>query len=606
MSSVASLIREDKEFFATLSGIRVALRASEPYPLLVNGLTGGAEDAFLTETCRELASELKSPILILTSTPAERHRVAELLSDSGIRALEFKERELIFHNVSASCDVDRERLSVLSRVMGRECDVVVSTPSAAISYTLPSEVLAERTLKLELGLEFPPKDLSDALLSLGYSRTDMVESAGQFSLRGDIFDIWYSAESMPVRVEFFGDEIDRIARFDADTQRSLDTVKSISILPACEVMTDTSARAAIAKEVRSLISHAKDEEMKAKLSYELICAEGGLTVDARDKYITLIYKKPATLFDYLAECAVVITLDTNGCRDEVKRHSAHLGGAISELIDSGLIKREHAHLSRTESDLTRYLDKKVSVHLNAFGGGGFSHTGGIYGFRVRRATPYGGNGRLLIEDVRGFVSSGYKTLILSPTHSGAESLAEHLRSEDIFATLIDAPDRFKPAEVKGGCVFVSVGKDAGFELIGPRIAVLSTATPEGRAVMEKRRQKRILKRVGGAGKRLMSHADLSVGDYVVHANYGIGLFEGIEAVTVDGVTRDYITIRYAGTDKLFVPADKLDLIGKYIGERDNNGQVKLSKMGGGDWNRAKNRAKAAARDIARDLIRLYD
>ena len=103
----------------------------------------------------------------------------------------------------------------------------------------------------------------------------------------------------------------------------------------------------------------------------------------------------------------------------------------------------------------------------------------------------------------------------------------------------------------------------------------------------------------------MSHADLSVGDYVVHANYGIGLFEGIEAVTVDGVTRDYITIRYAGTDKLFVPADKLDLIGKYICERDNNGQVKLSKMGGGDWNRAKSRAKAAARDIARDLIRLY-
>jgi len=114
-----------------------------------------------------------------------------------------------------------------------------------------------------------------------------------------------------------------------------------------------------------------------------------------------------------------------------------------------------------------------------------------------------------------------------------------------------------------------------------------------------------MRKIGTATKRIMSHADLSVGDYVVHASYGIGLFEGIEAVTIDGVTKDYITIRYAGTDKLFVPCDRLEVIGKYIGERERDGTVKLSKMGGTEWARTKSRAKAAAKDIAKKLIALY-
>ena len=134
--------------------------------------------------------------------------------------------------------------------------------------------------------------------------------------------------------------------------------------------------------------------------------------------------------------------------------------------------------------------------------------------------------------------------------------------------------------------------------------MLSMAEDTGKAVMQHRKRQRILRKSGGS-QRIMSHAELSVGDYVVHANYGIGLFEGIETVRVDGITRDYITIKYAGTDKLFVPCDRLEMIGKYIGERDKNGAVKLSKMGGGEWQRTKNRAKAAAKDIAKELIALY-
>jgi transcription-repair coupling factor (superfamily II helicase) len=185
-------------------------------------------------------------------------------------------------------------------------------------------------------------------------------------------------------------------------------------------------------------------------------------------------------------------------------------------------------------------------------------------------------------------------------------LKDALAAEDIAAIPIYENNNFDYNSLQNGNIYITVDPlETGFDLLMPKIAVLSMHKDLGRAVLANRRRQRILKRAGGAGQRLLSHADLSVGDYVVHANYGIGLFEGISTVTVGGITRDYITIRYAGTDKLFVPCDRLEMIGKYIGAKDKDGKVKLSTMGGTDWSRTKSKAKSAAKDIAKDLVALY-
>ena len=230
---------------------------------------------------------------------------------------------------------------------------------------------------------------------------------------------------------------------------------------------------------------------------------------------------------------------------------------------------------------------------------------GLFGFRCRRTVAYGGNPTMLHEDLINLRKGMYRVVMVSENKQGAESLCAALRDADFAPIPIyDKPD-FDVATADGGKIFVTVGKCDGFDLIMPKIAVLSMAKDEGRAVMNNRRRQRIMRKVGGAGKKLMSYAELTPGDYVVHANYGIGLFEGMQTVTIDGVTKDYITIKYAGTDKLFVPCDRLDMLGRYIGERDKDGKVKLSKMGGTEWHRTKSRAKSAAKDIAKELIALY-
>ena len=605
---IPSIIRQDSEYRASVLALTEQLSAKTPLPIVINGLSGGSADAYLVEAVTEAREHSGAPAVIFVGNDAERTRVAALLGTWGLDAREFKPRELVFHNVSASCDIDRERLSVLLSVRHGECDAIVTTPSAALGYTMPRALLDERGLILTVGMEISRDSLCSRLSTLGFARVDMVEAAGQFSVRGDIVDIWYQPATPPTRVEFFGDEIDRMSFFDHETQRSSGACESFLLLPAREVLIDKEASARVLSEIARLIKKAEKPEVSEKLASERAMLEAGLLLDSRDRYLSIIYKERESLLDYLQGLPRVaaFVLGTNENKENINTRLSFLKDSARTLVEEGLISENGAKYSGTLSDFEDFLAKNVPIHINAFAGGvGNLRTAGLFGFRTRRATPYGGNPSLLFEDVLAFRKGLYRTLILTESKQGADSLISSLAEADIAAQPIYDKDDFDLSTCDGGRVLVGVGAFDGFELIAPKIAVLSMARPDGRVLMEKRRQKRILKKVGGAGQRLMSYADLSVGDYVVHANYGIGLFEGIETVTVDGVTKDYITIKYAGTDKLFVPCDRLELIGKYIGKKDEGGTVKLSKMGGGDWARAKSRAKSAAKDIAKDLIRLY-
>lgn len=608
MIKIPALIRLDKEFSVSVATALREFIANKPKPIIINGLSGGSESAYLSEAIRELYERTKAPSLVLVGNTTEAEGVVDALRGAGISVFEFKPRELIFYNISASSDIDRERLLVLSRILRGEAMAIVTTPDSLLGYTIPSDTLAEACFSLSVGDEYSLASLSSKLSVIGYKRVDMVEARGQFSLRGDILDIWTGVEDNPTRVEFFGDEVDRISSFDPETQRSLDSLTSLFVTPSCEVVLDSDAVARVISHIDRLLSCDISEETRAKLTYERTMLEGGATLPSRDKYINIIYGGRGSLLSYLQDYPRIFTfiLGTNDVKESLTRAEVRLKETIASIVADGLIGKENAKYSHTGATFDRFLDESVTLHLNSFAGG--VHTlseAGLFGFRCRRTTPYGGNGAMLIEDIRALRRSLYRIIILTENKMGADSLISSLASEDIYAIPIYDKDDFDVSGCDGGVVLVGVGKYSGFELITPRLAVLSMERPEGAVVMEKRRQKRILRRVGGAGERLMSYADLSLGDYVVHANYGIGLFEGIETVTIDGVKRDYITIRYAGTDKLFVPCDRLELIGKYIGERDSDGKVKLSKMGGGDWHRAKARAKNAARDIARDLIRIY-
>ena len=591
MKKITSLIRSDSEFCGFLSCVKDAYSADQCLPIAVNGLTGGAESAFLAEAVREAVDLSHTPVLILVSSPQEVAKVTEELRLVGVNAVGYKKRDLVFHNIRASHDVDRERLSVLSLLLSGGAEAVVSTPSAASMLTIPADMLESVSVNIRVGDVLPPEELAKRLVALGFAPQENVESRGQFSRRGGIIDFFGGESERPVRIEFFGDEIDRLTYFDPISQRSEGVCDEIKLLPAAEITVDKEARGRMLSSCNRLLSAVKDENARARLLREKAVIESRATIDFRDKYLPLIYERAESLFSYFQRFGryICFTLGTNNCLEELKKYAEYLKNENQTLQNEGLIEKKHSKFHLGEEEYKEKLSENLTIHINSFSGGvGSMALSGLFGFRARRCVNYGGNFNMLLEDISSLRRSMYRILLLTDNPGGTASLINAFAEADISVSRLPEGD-FELSKAEAGRIFVTEATHEGFDLINPKIAVLSMADEGGKAVMAHRRRQRILRKSGGAGQRLMSYADLSEGDYVVHANYGIGLFEGIETVTAMGVTKDYITIKYAGTDKLFVPCDRLEMIGKYIGERDKDGGVKLSKMGGSEWQRTKSR-----------------
>ncbi len=610
MKRVSTLIRCDGEFERFVLCLQSTATSNEPLPIAVNGLCAGAETAFIAECITEARRLRRMPTLVFVEGEGEREKLAASLTELGLNVRQYKRRELVFHNIRASHDVDRERLSVLSELLcGGDIDALITTPSAAAIATIPPSTLEALSVNLSVGSIISFDELCQKFTSLGFAEVQAVDGRGQFSRRGGIIDFWGGESDMPIRAEFFGDEIDRLVYFDPISQRAEAVCDSVALLPANEVIIDAEARERLSSAVSRLESSAKDSLVREKLARERAVLEGNLTVDFRDKYIGLIYES-SSLFSYFdklsgGEHVVTLCVGTSGALEDIKKSEEFYLGERESMLTAGLVSPSAAVYTAGVSGYRGFLDKNICVHINAFSGGiGTSRLSGLFGFRCRRTVAYGENMSMLREDMASFRRGMYRTLLLCENRAGAESLISALQADDIAVTPIYDNPEFDISRAEGGRVLVGIGGSEGFDLIAPKLAVLSMKRDSGRAVMSQRKRQRILRSAGGSD-RLMSYADLSVGDYVVHANYGIGLFEGIETVTLEGVTRDYITIKYAGTDKLFVPCDRLEMIGKYIGERNKDGTVKLSKMGGTEWHKTRSRAKGAAKDIAKKLIELY-
>ncbi len=604
MNLLSGIIGRDKEFADFLGVMKAELLSESAHPAVVNGLSGGAQTLFVAEAARAARHMSGKTALVLAADDAAVADLCERLTALSIDARPYKERELVFYNISASHSAERERLSVLFAAMSDACDCVVSTPKAALLFTVPQKILKNSCISLRLGDIVQIDELTEQLERLGFARVDTVEGAGQYSRRGGIVDVFSLDTDRPVRIEFFGDEVDRISAFDPMSQRSVENLTAFELLPAKELLVTPEIREELISLTNDLIEKVPNKTSEARLKSELVSLKSGGVLNFADKFTRAIYKNPESLFSYFEERGhALFVLGTNECMTAAKGFEKSLSSTVGGLVDNGLTRQDICTPMQSSSEYESFLSRGFTVHVNSFAGG-IKETvlSGLFGFRCRRCVAYGNNPKMLAEDVITYKNGGYSILVLSETEMGARSVSDTLAEAGIPNAVLKGDAYFAGLQ-KG--VYIGVGSCEGFDLIMPKLAVLSTSEEEGAKIMASRRKRRILKEAGGAGQRLVSYADLSVGDYVVHLNYGIGMFEGIQSVTVDGVTKDYITIRYAGTDKLFVPCDKLDAVGKYIGSRDSSGGVKLSKMGGGDWVRARSRAKAAAQDMAKELIQLY-
>lgn len=598
MNILCDRIRKTREYGQIRSALAAARGRPRRYPSEINGLCEGAAYAFLAAlTCDEKG---KSPALIVVPDEKTAVRAGEALSALGLCAEIYPVRVPVLYNMVSSHETEHERLSVLMKIQSGDIDAVIATCDAALGYTIPPETLKKSRAALVSGGEYSLDELREFLVGAGYVFSDAVDGRGQFSVRGGIVDIFPPQCEKPVRIEFFGDEIERMWFFDTFTQRKTEKVEKVEITPAREILFDAEKRKKVAAVIKKTAERA-DGEARAALMRELDIIENETYVPFSDKYICAIYPERVCLLDYFYADALVFALETSAITERLKAVSFHMTESVTDLVFRGLMPRECADFSKKDEALFEFMDAHGALFLNSFTSRQSGKLEGLYSFKTRTPPAFSGSFDTLCDDVRMYALSGSAVLILCGNDAEATALSEIL-SERGFSALT-YKNYGDITDVPEGKIAVSSLDAFGFELTGDKFICLSLGGEHERRRSSYGRRRRDNR---SSREKLMSYADLDVGDLVVHVQHGIGKYLGIESVLAyDGVRTDHIKIQYAGTGVLYVPCDKIDNISKYIGAGGDDDKVKLSKLGGGEWERTKRRVRGDVKSMAKELIALY-
>ena len=517
-------------------------------------------------------------------------------------------RELTFYDAAGvSREWEQRRLRALHDLAGGRTPVLVSSYEALSLRTMPRSTLFAASIVLRAGAAISPEALSERLLHAGYARGSLVEGPGQFALRGGILDVYSPAEPHPVRIEFFGDEIDVMGYFDPSTQRRTENVEQVTLLPVAEALPalHPGGVAGLCSDLRALLARQRrrktpNEPLIATLQADLEKLEAGMSFSASDRYLSLIYPELACAADYIPAEAIVLFCDYGAVSRSARAQEETLGRSLDSLLQAGLLAGELCDFSPGREALCGRLARHSVILMENFLSAAFPDALApeqLLSLSAKQLPSYGGSLDTAVGDLEHYQRAGFRSLVLCGNRRRAEILQEALAARGIADSFISIPAASLP---EPGKILLTEGAlPGGMEYPAAQIAILT----EGQLTAPARRRPKVKKSATNRQK-LSSFTDLTPGDLVVHEHHGIGRYVCMEQMKIDGVIKDYVKIAYQGTDVLYVPATQLDLVSKYIGAAED-AAIRLNKLSGDTWQKAKTRAKAAVKDLAEGLIKLY-
>ncbi len=465
-------------------------------------------------------------------------------------------RDLLFYQADVkSRDLTSERMRVLKALFMTEDAAggddggeghgitVVTTFDGFMDSLLPKEEIRKKILRIGCEDTLDLAALSGQLVGMGYEREDQVGEPGQFAIRGGILDVFPLTEDVPVRIELWGDQVDSIRTFDADSQRSLENLAEAVLYPATE-----------------------------------FAEEGSVS-----------------FLDYFPSQDTLLFLDEPDLLLEAAQ------GIEDEFLDASE-KREESGYESDEPQVRLYTVKEVAGLMNDYSSVGFFALEmrvryfalrEYFTLDARGVNPYNNSFELLTQDLAKLKRNKYRVILLSGSRTRAKRLAEDLRDYSLHSFYSEDLDR----EVMPGEIMTAYGHvTEGYEYPMIRFMVIAETDIFGK--VKKKRRRHIYE-----GRRIRDFTDLKVGDYVVHESHGLGIYQGIEKIEVDKVAKDYMKISYAKGANLYIPVTQLDLIQKYAGSDAK--KPRLNQLGGQEWKKTKSRVKGAVQEVAKDLVDLY-
>ncbi|WP_035166338.1 transcription-repair coupling factor [Caloramator sp. ALD01] len=548
-----------------------------------------------------LFEDIKGHFLYIAHNEIEARKIYEDLSTFTDKVAYFPSKESAINVDVTSSGIKQERIRTIFRILEGE-DLIVVTSIDSIFYKMtPKEIIKNSKLILKKGDIVEPLDLTKNLYDLGYERVEVVEGPGQFVQRGGIIDIFPLNEEVPYRIEFFDDEIDTIRKFDIETQRSLDYEEFITVLPAREIIIRSGdvnkITNAIDVEYEKIYkNYKKNKDVQDRLKQKYNSIKEGITnfryFEGIESFITTIYEEAENFLDYFNNPTVLLD-ETARLITRIKSFEEEFREIFKSMMEKGEVLPIQANWVYSAEYLLDVVNKKRCIGFNML-------PRSVQDINVRAVVNFNAvvsnitsvNLEYFIDELKNRIQKNYYVLIFAGTRAKAERLTKGLKDEGIEAEYVEEVKGLIPRKV-----YVTYGSiKNGIEFFECRLTILSE-----REVYKTNKERK--KQFNKKSRKIESFTDLKIGDYVVHANHGIGVFSGIKELVIEGIKRDYLVLKYQGEDTLYVPVEQLDLVQKYIGGDDN--PPKINKLGTSEWAKTKKKVKESLREVAQELVALY-
>lgn len=518
-------------------------------------------------------------------------------------------KDLIFYQSDVHGNLlTKQRMMAIKKIIEQEKVTIITSVQAFMDNIVTIDTIKKSIISLAPSDIIDLDKLKQRLISLGYERNYQVETAGQFSIRGGIIDIFSLTEENPFRIELWDDEIDTIRYFDVESQRSIEhEVETANIYPATEIVLNDNVIEDGIKKIQSesvkiqevLRKNMKTEEayrIKTTVEETIEYLKQGLDSVNIDSYIKYFYKDTVSFLDYFDKENTILFLDEPArvmekCRVVEKEFSE----SMQSRLEKGYILPKQADILFGSKQTAGSINKMNTVALSTLPSKKENwEINEKYSISVKSINSYNNSFELLVKDLERYKKIGSRVILLSGSVTRAKRLAQDLMEYNInsFYTQ-DVEHEVKPGEVM--TMFGNLKK--GYEYPMINFAVICESDIFGREIKKKKKKKSY------SGQHIQNFSDLSIGDYVVHENHGLGIYRGIEKVEVDKIVKDYIKIEYSGSGTLYILATQLDLLMKYANADAK--KPKLNKLGTTEWKKTKNKVKTAVWEIANDLVELY-
>ncbi len=587
MNSLVKVIPNVKKYKAYIDDVK-----KEVNPMLVSGLTdsGKMHLAYSTHFYTE------KPICIITYNEIQAKKILKDLKYFEEKVDFFPKKEIFAYDYLAeSKDVLFDRIQVLNNIINKKSKIIVTTVEAIMQPMISKKVLYQNSLKLKVGQEFDLEKLKEILTKLGYERYDLIEGKGQFSIRGGIVDIALEEKS-GVRIEFWGDEIDSIRKFNILTQRSTDMLKEIEIYPAIEYILENDIDTVCENIRKNKYAGVLDEISEEDITQ----IKDGNYLSKIDKYFNCFYDSIEGFLDYIGKDYIVFL-------DEVSKIKARSENIIkdNENVLKSLIEKKKIPIQILQEEIDyikiiEKLKKKQVIYLENKEIG-FTDIQSMhakrngYSFSYREVNFFRSSMDLLFEELQKANKNSKQTVVLCGNEDSVKKLSALLEEKSIKHIV----DLKLNKDIVPGVVSLTTGTISnGFESFDLNLLVITVEEMFSGKEKKKTRMTQSFKE----GETII-FSDLKIGDYVVHRTHGIGEYIGVNTIKADGVTKDYIKIKYKDGDILYVPTSSLDNVRKYIGSGD--GTPKINRLGSKEWENTKAKVKNNLREVARELIELY-